>query len=139
MNTLSSRFLVWAALFGMLSVIIGAMGAHFLQKIMDAKALLHIETGAKYQMYHALALALVAVLHHFFPGKLLSRAAYCFILGIICFSFSLYVLAWLETYAPESKVTIAMITPLGGLLLITGWLFLLIAGFKLGRKSDLKS
>lgn len=108
-------FLLSAALFGMLAVIIGAFGAHGLEKFVDAKMLQRFHTGVEYQFYHALALGLVGVLWQLKPNLWHSRAAWGFIVGILIFSGSLY------AYVLTGITQFGMITPIGGLNFIAGW------------------
>ncbi|MEK4629242.1 MAG: DUF423 domain-containing protein [Solibacillus sp.] len=111
------------SILGMLSVIIGAFGAHALKgKFAEEKYELTFETGVRYQMYHSLAIFLVGLL----MGQLgeiqtLIVATYLFIGGIILFSGSLYMLSILGIRK------FGAITPLGGLLFIAGWVCVLIA------------
>jgi uncharacterized membrane protein YgdD (TMEM256/DUF423 family) len=108
-------FLLFAALFGMLAVILGAFGAHGLEKIVDAKMLDRFHTGVEYQFYHSFAIGLVGLLVQRNPNAYYVKAAYAFILGIILFSGSLYL------YVFTGITKIAMITPLGGTAFIIAW------------------
>lgn len=108
-------FLLFAALFGMLAVILGAFGAHGLEKIVDAKMLDRFHTGVEYQFYHSFAIGLVGLLVQRNPNTYYIKAAYAFILGIILFSGSLYL------YVFTGITKIAMITPLGGTAFIIAW------------------
>ena len=111
---------------GALAIILGAFGAHGLEEKLDADAIQTFETGVKYQMYHALALMLVAILISRFPNSiLLTVAGYAFVAGIFIFSGSLYALTltgikWLGA-----------ITPIGGLAFIIGWLCLALATWRI--------
>lgn len=120
-------FLAIAAIFGGLSVGAGAFGAHALKEKLTERSLEIFETGARYQMYHALALLLVAVLIKIsseqFPQPVLVAAGWNFIIGILIFSGSLYVLSF------TGIKTIGAITPLGGAAFIAGWGALAIAAF----------
>mgnify|MGYP000496957807 FL=1 len=108
-------FLLFAALFGMLAVILGAFGAHGLEKLVDAKMLQRFHTGVEYQFYHTLALGLVGILWQTKACIWHSRAAWGFIAGILIFSGSLY------AYVLTGLTQFGMITPLGGLSFIVGW------------------
>ena len=106
----------------MLSVIFGAIGAHALKKILSEEQLKSFETGVKYQMYHALVLLIVGLTFNEVPKGLY----WCFTIGIILFSFSIYGLV--ISSAKNKKLRfLGPITPLGGLLLIIGWGFLLVS------------
>jgi len=112
--------------FAMLAVMTGAFAAHGLKPVLGAYGLGLFETAARYQMYHAIALFIVAAVStipQISPGWL-KLAAFAFMLGIILFSGSLYLLAltgikWLGA-----------VTPLGGVAFILGWLALLVAALK---------
>ena len=116
--------IVTAAIFGMLSVIFGAFGAHALKKILSEEQLKSFETGVKYQMYHALVLLIVG----YTQNEISSGLYWSFTIGIILFSFSIYGLV--ISSAKNKKLRfLGPITPLGGLLLIIGWGFLLTSAF----------
>ena len=117
-------FLLIAALFGMLAVILGAFGAHGLENVLDAKMLQRFHTGVEYQFYHSLALGLVAVLLQRNPNPWYSKAAYAFIAGILVFSGSLYL------YVLTGITKFGMITPIGGLAFIAGWALLAAGAWK---------
>lgn len=106
-------------LFGMLSVVIGAFGAHGLEKVLDAEALQTFETGVKYQMYHALLLILVAVIPKV-SAMAKKTIFWLLLIGIIFFSFSIYFLATNDLTAFDFRA-IGFVTPIGGSLLIGAW------------------
>lgn len=116
----------WAAIFGALSVALGAFGAHKLKDFLTTRALEIFETGVRYQFYHALALAVVAVCFRFLPPGRLLWAGRFFIAGMFIFSFSLYVLAYATNYN-NSLNWVGAITPFGGLCFILGWLMIFLA------------
>lgn len=116
-------FLHTAALLGALTVAIGAFGAHSLKQHVSADTINVFETGARYQFYHVIALLAVAIIYERFPSKFMVYAGNCFILGIILFSGSLYAL----TIARAVNVNfekIGIVTPVGGLFFIAGWICL---------------
>ena len=90
---MNKTFIGIGAFIGAASVILGAFGAHALKEMVTPDHLVTFETGVRYQFYHALALILVGVLHKEFSGKLLGWAGILFMLGIILFSGSLYLLS----------------------------------------------
>ncbi len=122
---MSRVFLAIAAIFGGLSVAAGAFGAHALKERLSERSLEIFETAAQYQMYHALALLLVALLltQEDFPQPILVASGWTFIIGILVFSGSLYALS-----LTGIKV-LGAITPLGGAAFIAGWGALAIAAF----------
>ncbi|MBC3542350.1 DUF423 domain-containing protein [Rufibacter sediminis] len=110
--------LILGALLSGLGVMIGAFGAHGLSKLLTETGRTEtFETAVKYQMYHALGLLLVGVLMAQFPAATgLRLSGLCFLIGILIFSGSLYILCltgirWMGA-----------ITPIGGLFMIGGWL-----------------
>lgn len=111
------------SLFGLTAVLIGAFGAHGLEKLVDASSLATFETGVKYQMYHALLLLLIPVFA--LSEKLKKTLCILLIVGIIFFSFSIYGLATNDLSHFNFK-KIALLTPLGGTLLIIAWALLFI-------------
>lgn len=114
---------VMGALFGLLAVLFGAFGAHALKKSLTAGQLSSFETGVKYQMYHAIIL-LILGFNFGFTTVLESYIAWCFILGTLLFSFSIYGLCISESKGNKWKL-LGPVTPLGGLLLLAGWTLLL--------------
>jgi uncharacterized membrane protein YgdD (TMEM256/DUF423 family) len=123
-------FLQTAAILGALAVALGAFGAHGLKKIVPAETVTTFETGVRYQFYHVFALLAVAILFGSFPGKNLQYAGVCFIIGIILFSGSLYILTALQATKTVGLRGIGAITPIGGVFFIVGWVFLFLAVLK---------
>ena len=114
--------LLFAAIFGALSVIFGAFGAHALKKILSEEQLKSFETGVKYQMYHAIVLLIIGF-NFKFENPIENYMVYSFIVGIILFSFSIYGLV--ISSAKNKKLRfLGPITPLGGMFLIVGWILL---------------
>lgn len=112
----SFRFAFLGALFAATSVAAGAFGAHALKSILDPPMLAVYETAARYQMYHALGLFVVAWLARETDTPLAATAGWLFCIGILLFSGSLYIVAlagikWLGA-----------LTPLGGVSFIAGWM-----------------
>ncbi len=110
---------VLGALYGLLAVIFGAFGAHALKKSFTEDQLKSFETGVKYQMYHAILL-LILGFNMGFTTPLENYMAYCFILGVFLFSFSIYGLCLSASKGRKWKL-LGPLTPLGGLLLVIGW------------------
>jgi len=115
---MSRNFFLLGAVFAGLSVAAGAFGAHSLKAIIPADMLVVFETAARYQMYHALALMIVGGMLPPVPKRGLQVAGWCFVIGIVLFSGSLYVLA------VTAMRWVGAITPLGGAAFLTGWLAL---------------
>ncbi|MCE2699178.1 MAG: DUF423 domain-containing protein [Nostocales cyanobacterium LE14-WE4] len=117
-------FLTIAAIFGGLSVAGGAFGAHALREKISERSLEIFDTGARYQMYHALALLLVAMLISRLdsPPTTLLVSGWLFIIGVVIFSGSLYALSL------TGIKSLGAVAPLGGLALMLGWAALAVAG-----------
>lgn len=116
--------LIVAGIYGMLSVILGAFGAHAFKDILSLEKLASFETGVRYQMYHAIVLLVIGLVLSF-TSPLEKWAAICLILGVFLFSFSIYFLSFAEHWNVNLRF-LGPITPLGGLLMIIGWSLLII-------------
>nr|WP_158975273.1 DUF423 domain-containing protein [Cellulophaga sp. L1A9] len=116
---------VIGALYGMLAVLFGAFGAHALKKIFSEEQLKSFETGVKYQMYHAIVLLVVGFNFDFSIG-IERYVVYCFSIGTLLFSFSIYGLCLSAAKNKKIKI-LGPITPLGGLFLVIGWGLLLFS------------
>ncbi len=104
-----------------LAVFIGAFGAHGLKDLLSENQKITVfETGVKYQFYHAIAILIIGLITQFFDSNWFTKSYYCMILGIVFFSGSLYLLSILNINL------LGIITPLGGLLFLVGWLFLIL-------------
>jgi len=128
-------FLSLGALFGGIAVALGAFGAHSLKNIVSSDVVSVFQTGVQYQMYHTLALLVVAIVYERLPNQWIRWSGYLFSFGILFFSGSLYLITALKAEERSIPVLIGVITPIGGLLFILGWLSFLIGAFK---KNDLK-
>jgi uncharacterized membrane protein YgdD (TMEM256/DUF423 family) len=116
-------------IFGGLAVVLGAFGAHGLEHLVDARASQAYETGVKYQMYHALLLLVLGTTSRL-PVASKKWIFYCLVIGIVLFSFSLYLLAT-NRLTGFDFTTIGFITPVGGTFLIAGWALL---GYRCSRQ-----
>ena len=115
---MDQRFFRLGAASALIAVAAGAFGAHALRARLDPGMLAAFETGARYQMYHALALLAVAWASDRWPGRLTGMAGWCFVAGTVLFSGSLYAMALTGHRA------LGAITPLGGAAFLSGWLCL---------------
>jgi uncharacterized membrane protein YgdD (TMEM256/DUF423 family) len=118
------RFFSLGAVVVLLSVAIGAFGAHALEPRLTAKALNSFQTAARYQTFHGLALIVVGLAAERWPGRLVRVAGYAFIAGLILFCGSLYALAL------GSPRAFGAVAPIGGLSLMLGWGALALAPFR---------
>jgi uncharacterized membrane protein YgdD (TMEM256/DUF423 family) len=109
-------FLMLGGILGFLGVAFGAFGAHALRARLSAEMLAVFETGVRYQMYHTLAMLIVAAaIGHIGSARLLEAAGWSFFAGVLLFSGSLYALAL------TGVTTFGAVTPIGGLLFLIGW------------------
>jgi uncharacterized membrane protein YgdD (TMEM256/DUF423 family) len=117
--------LLLAAFLGALSVSIGAFGAHGLKNILTETGRTEtFELAVRYQFYHTFAIFFVGLLMFQLKNRLLNFAALFFVLGIIFFSGSLYILSL------TGKTWLGAVTPLGGLLFIIGWILVFYSVWK---------
>lgn len=123
--------LIMASIYGGLSVILGAMGAHALKKVLTEAQLQSFEVGVKFQMYHAIVL-LVLGFFLTFDTRLQTIMGWSYIIGTLLFSLSIYLLST-QSLLGLSLRFLGPITPLGGLLLIVGWCLLLVHVIKTGH------
>ena len=124
------KYIALGSVLAAIAVALGAFGAHGLERIVAAETVQTFQTGVQYQMYHALALLLTGILYEGTSPKFARIAGILFLTGIILFSGSLYLLT-----AGKAAETVALdkagiITPVGGLAFISGWLFLFLAAIK---------
>lgn len=112
---------------GGLAVLLGAFAAHGLSRTLDERMLAAFETGARYQMFHALAMGLAALAIRGGAARLAHGAAALFLAGILLFSGSLYVMAL------SGLTALGMVTPIGGLAFLAGWTLLALAALKLEK------
>ena len=114
-------FVMLGALSAAIAVAAGAFGAHALRARLEPRMLEVFETGARYQMYHALALIAVAWVIARAPGTLATSAGWLFVAGTLLFSGSLYAMTLTGVRA------LGAITPIGGVCFIAGWVCLALA------------
>ena len=124
--TVAKSYLIIGALLAGLAVVLGAFGAHGLKSLLTPQQLNTFEIGVRYQMYHALALLLLPALS--ITSTWGNRVAFCFVVGTVLFSGSLYALSvsGVKWFGP--------ITPVGGMFFIVGW-GLLVMGLIKAQKS----
>lgn len=124
--------IISGAIHGFIAVAFGAFGAHALKEILDEYSTGIWDTAVQYQMFHAVALVIIGILMSkaiFGEVKQLKVAMKCINAGIVFFSGSLFILAltgikWLGA-----------ITPIGGVLFLTGWVLIIVATVKSGKKT----
>ena|ERR1700761_6243622 len=126
---MKKRIIVTAAILGALAVIAGAFGAHGLQSVIPAKDMEIWRTAVQYHFYHVFALLFLSTISKY-SDKLLRDCYLLFLFGIICFSGSLYLLAFHSVKGYEWTESLGPITPIGGLLFIAGWVVLAVTAIK---------
>ncbi|QDO93510.1 DUF423 domain-containing protein [Formosa sediminum] len=124
---MDKKIVITGGVLGCLSVGIGAFAAHGLKPLLTVESLQTFETGVRYQMYHALFLVFVG------STNMLSKAKktvvfYLVLLGVILFSGSIYGLAT-NTLSAFNFKSIGFVTPIGGVLMILGWLVMILSCF----------
>lgn len=122
--------LISGAIFGALSVILGAFGAHALKQVLGEAQLQTFETAVRYQMSHSILLLMTGILYQFIPTSAMRWAAIFFIIGILLFSGSLYLLVQMKMSGKVGLGGIGLLTPIGGLFFILGWIMLLVSFIK---------
>ena len=123
-------FFISASILAGLAVILGAFGAHALKDILTEELKITYETAVRYQFYHAVALFITAFAFEKWNSSMILYAGYCFLIGIILFSGSLYLLAYLKSGGAVGIKGIGIITPFGGLFFILGWVLLVVGAIK---------
>ncbi|MBM3280104.1 MAG: DUF423 domain-containing protein [Candidatus Handelsmanbacteria bacterium] len=117
-------FLIAGGISGFLAVAAGAFGGHTLKERLNPELLAIFEAGARYHLYHALALLGTAWACTRWPSPWTSAAGWCFVAGTVLFSGSLYLLSLTGTRV------LGAVTPLGGLAFMAGWLCLAWAAWR---------
>jgi uncharacterized membrane protein YgdD (TMEM256/DUF423 family) len=119
------KIILIGSFLGLFAVALGAFGAHaFKDLLVQNNRVDTYELAVRYHFFHALALLLVALLKDKVQPKLASASAICMLIGTLLFSGSLYAMALLNT------TSVALITPIGGLFLLTGWGLLFYSAWK---------
>jgi uncharacterized membrane protein YgdD (TMEM256/DUF423 family) len=128
--------LVFGIILAALGVVFGAFGAHGLKQIVDIAQLQVFETAVRYQMYHSFAMVCTGIISSFLPIKIFKWATAFFAAGILMFSGSLYFMVLLSIKGTIGIGGLGILTPIGGLCFIIGWVLLLI-GVLRGRNLPL--
>ncbi len=114
------NYLLFGAMSGCLVVIMGAFGAHALNELLDDYGKSIYNKAVLYHMFHTIAILILGLINKIQPEIQLSMAGWSFIFGIILFSGSLYIIAI------TGIKSLGIITPIGGILFIIGWVFLIL-------------
>jgi uncharacterized membrane protein YgdD (TMEM256/DUF423 family) len=130
------NYILIGAIFAGLAVIIGAFGAHALKDLMSENNITTFETGNRYHFYHSLALIMTAFVAFKVDSTLLKYACISFIVGIVFFSGSLYLLALRDGWELHSWTWLGPITPIGGLFFIIGWILMIVGILKSKEREE---
>jgi uncharacterized membrane protein YgdD (TMEM256/DUF423 family) len=125
------NILIKGAILGCIGVILGAFGTHALKAVLTPEQLASFNTGVRYQISHAIVLLFLFLLIEKYNSKQLKIASSLIFWGTILFSGSIYLLTLKNILALEFLKFAGPITPIGGALIISGWLFIIIGGVKL--------
>jgi uncharacterized membrane protein YgdD (TMEM256/DUF423 family) len=125
-------YLKWAAALGAIAVSFGALGAHTLEKILSAKSLASWETAVRYQLIHSVVILVIALNDRLVSEKNAHRILNLFILGVLFFSGSIYLLST-QSINGLSVTILGPITPIGGVLMITAWIMLFLQAVKTNK------
>jgi uncharacterized membrane protein YgdD (TMEM256/DUF423 family) len=120
---------------GSVAVALGALGAHYLKSKIETGLITidqvnGFDTGVKYHIYHTLAMLIVFLLAKQIQSNYLKWVFNCFLIGIILFSGSLYLLCTRNLFHADWLSFLGPITPIGGLFFIAGWFFIAMIGMK---------
>lgn len=127
---MENKYFKVGVIFAFTSVILGAFGAHLLKDLLSETELSSFNTGIRYQMFHALGIIILSLNTNKFTDKL-NRVLQIMSFGVILFSFSIYFLS-LQNILNISLSFLGVITPIGGLFLISSWMLL----FFIVKKND---
>lgn len=127
---MENKYFKVGVIFAFTSVILGAFGAHLLKDLLSADELSSFKTGVRYQMFHALGIIILSLNTSKFTDKL-NTVLQIMSFGVILFSFSIYFLS-LQNILNISLSFLGVITPIGGLFLISSWMLL----FFIVKKND---
>ena len=130
---MTKRFLITIGILGAASVLLGAVGSHILEGNIPEKHLNMFNIANEFMMYHTLALLGLTFMNRYVSRSYLNTIYYLFVVGIILFSGTL-LLGSLKEVTGFGIGILSKLTPLGGLLLISGWVVLIIAGLNYKHK-----
>jgi uncharacterized membrane protein YgdD (TMEM256/DUF423 family) len=116
-----------AAILAMFSVMLGAFGAHVLKEYLTEQSLDSFQTATMYMMNHAIALFIVGKMYRHYKKKTMVWAGNFFVMGIIMFSGSIYLSIVLKFLGYDKLTLVNLITPVGGLMFILGWLMMFVS------------
>lgn len=125
------KLLVIGSILGASAVILGAFGAHALKTILTESQLESYQTGVHYQIIHAIVIIIIGILYHLTKNRNFITAANLMFAGVMFFSFSIYLLSLRDFLGMPQLSFLGPVTPIGGILMIIGWIIILINAVKL--------
>jgi uncharacterized membrane protein YgdD (TMEM256/DUF423 family) len=125
------KLLVIGSILGASAVILGAFGAHALKTILTESQLESYQTGVHYQIIHAIVIIIIGILYHLTKNRNFITAANLMFAGAMFFSFSIYLLSLRDFLGMPQLSFLGPVTPIGGILMIIGWIIILINAVKL--------
>jgi uncharacterized membrane protein YgdD (TMEM256/DUF423 family) len=128
------KLILLGSFLALISVILGALAAHALKEVLTVDQLSSFNTAVRYQMYHGLALIAIAATKYL-NDKVKNRLIYLFSFGILLFSGSIYFLLLGSIVGVDLKF-LGPVTPVGGVLLITTWIYIIICVVRYKTKNN---
>ncbi len=125
-----------ASILMVIAVVLGALGAHALERHLSPAMLSSFETGVRYQIYHALSLLLMAAVYAKFPAPQIRLSVRLMLAGILCFSGSIFAFAIGHLVDVPVSEYLWWVTPLGGLLFLASWIVLFTSSLSIRNKRD---
>jgi uncharacterized membrane protein YgdD (TMEM256/DUF423 family) len=126
----TKTIIIIAGVMAIIAVIMGAMGAHALKEVLSPEKVNSILTGVRYNMYHAIALIAVLGISSHLDPKWMKNGVLLMMIGTLLFSGSIYVLSTSSLTGIPLNAILGPATPIGGMLLILGWLSIIIGALK---------
>jgi hypothetical protein len=124
-----NNYIMWGAALMAIGVCFGALGAHSLKKVLSPDSLAAWETGVRYQLIHGLAILIIATNDRLMEGNNAYRVMRFIITGVLFFSGSIYLLST-QSISGLSVSWLGPFTPIGGVLMIGGWIMLFLQTLK---------
>jgi uncharacterized membrane protein YgdD (TMEM256/DUF423 family) len=112
---------------GLIGVILGAFGTHLFKPLLPVDLFSGFQTATHYQLFHVMAILLVGIMSRHYKNRKMQLAGYFFITGVVLFSGSIYARVLLELLELGKPFALALITPVGGVFLMLGWLFMFLS------------
>ncbi len=112
---------------GLTGVILGAFGAHLFKPLLDQELFSGYQTATYYQLFHALAILCVGIMYRHYKNRKMQLSGYFFITGVVLFSGSIYARVLFQLLELDKPYFLALITPVGGVFFMLGWLFMFLS------------